>query len=138
MHNDETIIRQMCILFSLVRYSDTDKTILTYVSVIPNLKFNFTKAKKWFNIKKNNSLLKLFNAGMLEHDTEKRTHIYWMHSVLLRQSENSRKQSYMSNVLRSYMNFQKIWNAANTGERPIPSSTLSHFHGLLRICLKII
>ena len=46
MHNDETIIRQMCILFSLVRYSDTDKTILTYVSVIPNLKFNFTKAKK--------------------------------------------------------------------------------------------
>lgn len=128
----------MCILFSLVRYSDTDKTILTYVSVIPNLKFNFTKAKKWFNIKKNNSLLKLFNAGMLEHDTEKRTHIYWMHSVLLRQSENSRKQSYMSNVLRSYMNFQKIWNAANTGERPIPSSTLSHFHGLLRICLKII
>lgn len=82
MHNDETIIRQMCILFSLVRYSDTDKTILTYVSVIPNLKFNFTKAKKWFNIKKNNSLLKLFNAGMLEHDTEKRTHIYWMHSVI--------------------------------------------------------
>lgn len=82
MHNDETIIRQMCILFSLVRYSDTDKTILTYVSVIPNLKFNFTKAKKWFNIKKNNSLLKLFNAGMLEHDTEKRTNIYWMHSVI--------------------------------------------------------
>lgn len=82
MHNYETIIRQMCILFSLVRYSDTDKTILTYVSVIPNLKFNFTKAKKWFNVKKNNSLLKLFNAGMLEHDTEKRTHIYWMHSVI--------------------------------------------------------
>lgn len=82
MHNNETIIRQMCILFSLIRYSDTDKTILTYISIIPNLKFDFSKAKKWFNIKKNSNLLKLFNAGMLEHVTEKRTHIYWMHSVI--------------------------------------------------------
>lgn len=82
MQNDETIIRQMCILFSLVKYSDADKKILTYISVIPNLKFDFTKAKKWFNIKKNSSLLILFNVGMLEHITEKRTHIYWMHSVI--------------------------------------------------------
>lgn len=82
MHNNETIIKQMCILFSLIRYSDTDKTILTYISVIPNLKFDFSKAKNWFNIKKNSSLLKLFNTGILEHVTEKRTHIYWMHSVI--------------------------------------------------------
>jgi len=82
MHNDETIIRQMCILFSLVKYSDEDKKILTYISVIPNLKFDFTKAKKWFNIQKNSSLLALFNVGMLEHVTEKRTHIYWIHSVI--------------------------------------------------------
>jgi len=82
MHNDETIIKQMCILFSLVKYSDEDKKILTYISVIPNLKFDFTKAKKWFNIRKNSRLLSLFNVGMLEHITEKRTHIYWMHSVI--------------------------------------------------------
>lgn len=82
MHNDETIIRQMCILFSLVKYSDEDKKILTYISVIPNLKFDFTKAKKWFNIRKNSRLLSLFNVGMLEHVTEKRTHIYWIHSVI--------------------------------------------------------
>ncbi|MCM1530488.1 MAG: NB-ARC domain-containing protein [Alistipes sp.] len=82
MQNDETIIRQMCILFSLVKYSDEDKKILTYISVIPNLKFDFTKAKKWFNIRKNSSLLSLFNVGMLEYIMEKRTHIYWMHSVI--------------------------------------------------------
>ncbi len=82
MHNDETIIKQMCILFSLVKYSNEDKKILTYISVIPNLKFDFTKAKKWFDIRKNSRLLALFNVGMLEHVTEKRTHIYWMHSVI--------------------------------------------------------
>lgn len=92
MQNDETIIRQMCILFSLVKYSDADKKILTYISVIPNLKFDFTKAKKWFNIKKNSSLLILFNVGMLEHITEKRTHIYWMHSVVAAAVRDSRKQ----------------------------------------------
>lgn len=138
MHNDETIIRQMCILFSLVRYSDTDKTILTYVSVIPNLKFNFTKAKKWFNIKKNNSLLKLFNAGMLEHDTEKRTHIYWMHSVIAAAVREQQKTILYEQCAPFIHELSEDLDAANTGERPIPSSTLSHFHGLLRICLKII
>ncbi len=82
MQNDETIIKQMCILFSLVKYSETDKTILTYISVIPNLQFDFSKAKRWFKINKNSSLMKLYNMGMLEHITNERTHIYWMHSVI--------------------------------------------------------
>lgn len=82
LHNDETIIRQMCILFSIVRYSNDDKILLTYISVIPNLQFNFSEAKKWFKTKKNSRLLKLFNMGMLEHVTKNRIHIYWMHSVI--------------------------------------------------------
>ena len=82
MQNDETIIQQMCILFSLVKYSEEDKTILTYISVIPNLQFDFPKAKRWFKIKKNSSLLKLFQVGMLEHVTKNKSHIYWMHSVI--------------------------------------------------------
>ena len=43
------------ILFSLVKYSDADKTILTYVSIIPNLRFEFKQAKQWFRIQKNSS-----------------------------------------------------------------------------------
>lgn len=82
MQNDETIIRQMCILFSLVKYNETDKTLLTYISVIPNLQFDFSKAKNWFKIKKNSNLMKLFNMGMLEHTTKDRKHFYWMHSVI--------------------------------------------------------
>lgn len=82
MQNDETIIHQMCILFSLVNYQEGDKQILTYISVIPNLQFDFSKAKKWFRIKRNSSLMKLFHMGMLEHVTKNRAHIYWMHSVI--------------------------------------------------------
>ena len=80
--NDETIIRQMCILFSIVKYSEHDKILLTFISVIPNLRFDFTKAKKWFKVKKNSSLMKLYNTGILEHITDSRTHIYWIHSVI--------------------------------------------------------
>lgn len=82
MQNDKTIIHQMCILFSLVSYSDIDKTILTFISIIPNLQFDFPKAKRWFGIKRNSSLIKLFKMGMLEHVTNNRKHIYWMHSVI--------------------------------------------------------
>lgn len=82
MQDDNTIIHQMCILFSLINYSATDRKILTYISIIPNLQFDFPKAKKWFNIKKNSSLIKLYNLGMLEHITKSKTHFYWMHSVI--------------------------------------------------------
>lgn len=60
MRGDNTIIHQMYILFSLVKYSDEDKKILTYISVILNLQLDFSNAKKWFEIKKNSSLMKLF------------------------------------------------------------------------------
>lgn len=93
MQNDETIIRQMCILFSLVTYSDIDKVILTYISIIPNLQFDFAKAKRWFGIKRNSNLMKLYKIGMLEHVTNNKKHIYWMHSVIaaaVREQQKSR------------------------------------------------
>lgn len=82
LHNDATIIRQMCILFTLVDYSEEDKKLLTYASIIPGLPFDHSIAKKWFNEKKNSRLQKLFNMGMLEHVVKGRKHIYWMHSVI--------------------------------------------------------
>ena len=82
LQNDDTIIQQMCILFSLAKYSDADKTILTYISIIPNLRFEFKQAKQWFKIQKNSRLLKLYRMGMLEHVTNNKKHIYWMHSVI--------------------------------------------------------
>lgn len=82
LQNDNTIIQQMCILFSLVEFSEADKAILTYISIIPNLRFEFKQAKQWFKILKNSSLMKLYKMGMLEHVTNNRKHIYWMHSVI--------------------------------------------------------
>ncbi len=82
MQNDETIIRQMCILFSLVRYNEADKSLLTNIALIPNLQFDFPKAKKWFRVQKNSALMKLYSMGMLEHAVRQRRHLYWMHSVI--------------------------------------------------------
>ncbi len=59
MQNDETIIRQMCILFSLVRYNEADKSLLTNIALIPNLQFDFPKAKKRFRVQKNSTQMKL-------------------------------------------------------------------------------
>lgn len=82
LRNDNSIITQMCILFSLIKYNEADKKILTNISIIPNIRFDFSKAKKWFGVKKNSNLMKLFKMGMLEQITSDRKHTYWMHSVI--------------------------------------------------------
>lgn len=82
MQNDEPIIEQMKILFSITSYSPDDIHLLTFISLIPNLEFDFPKSKRWFAVKKNSHLLKLFEIGMLEHITKSKKHIYWMHSVI--------------------------------------------------------
>lgn len=82
LQSKDTIISQMCILFSLVNIKETDKEILTYTSVIPNIPFDFEKAKDWFGVRKNSMLKNLFDMGMLEKSKKNRKDIYWMHSVI--------------------------------------------------------
>lgn len=102
LHNDDTIIQQMCILFSLIKYSEDDKKILTNISIIPNLQFDFTKAKKWFGVKKNSNLMKLFQMGMLEQVTNNRKHIYWMHSVIASAVREQQKE-YLYDLSRTFV-----------------------------------
>lgn len=82
LQNEDTVIRQMCILFSMVNVEEVDKEILTYASVIPNLPFDFEKAKGWFGVRKNSILKHLYDMGMLEKSKKNRKDIYWMHSVI--------------------------------------------------------
>ena len=82
VNEQDTIINQMCILFSLLKYNELDKIVLTDISIIPGLQFDFCDAKRWFGIAKNSMLMKLYRMGMLEHVTDKKKHIYWMHSVI--------------------------------------------------------
>lgn len=79
---DATIISQICILFSLIEIDEKEQLLLTFISLIPNLKFDFGKAKRWFGIKKNSDLMKLFKMGLVEEVTVDKKHIYWMHSVI--------------------------------------------------------
>lgn len=82
MQNDDTIIKQMCILFSLININESDKEILTFTSVIPNLTFEFSNARKWFGVDRNSKLMRLHNMGMLERRKRGRKDVYWMHSVI--------------------------------------------------------
>lgn len=82
LQNEDTIIKQMCILFSLVNVEEKYREILTYTSVIPNLPFGFDKAKEWFGIAKNSMLKQLYKMGMLENSKKDGKDIYWMHSVI--------------------------------------------------------
>ena len=95
LHDDHTIIQQMCILFSIFGYKESDKLLLTYISVIPNLQFEFSKAKRWFKVKSNSILLRLHEIGMLEHSINNKTHIYWMHSVIAAAIREQQKKYYM-------------------------------------------
>lgn len=106
MQNDETIIRQMCILFSLVRYNEADKLLLTNIALIPNLQFDFPKAKKWFHVQKNSTIMKLYSMGMLEHTVQQRRHLYWMHSVIaaaVREQQKEKLYDMSSNFVEIMM-----------------------------------
>ena len=82
LQTDDTIIKQMCVLFSLVNIEEKYQEILTYISVIPNLPFGFNKAKEWFGITKNSMLKQLYKMGMLENSKKDRKDVYWIHSVI--------------------------------------------------------
>lgn len=115
LHDDQTIIQQMCILFSILGYKENDKSLLTYISVIPNLQFELSKAKRWFKVKSNSILLRLHEIGMLEHSINNRTHIYWMHSVIAAAvREQQKKMLYETarpfvDIVSEELNFNDQW-----------------------------
>lgn len=99
---DATIITQVCILFSLLNIGEREQALLTYISLIPNLKFDFVKAKRWFGIKKNSDLMKLFKMGLLEEVTIDKKHIYWMHSVIAASVREQQKNN-LYNLSRTFV-----------------------------------
>ena len=99
---DATNIIQVCILFSLLNIGEREQALLTYISLIPNLKFDFVKAKRWFGIKKNSDLMKLFKTGLLEEVTIDKKHIYWMHSVIAA-SVREQQKNKLYNLSRTFV-----------------------------------
>ena len=63
---DATIIIQVCILFSLLNIGEREQALLTYISLIPNLKFDFVKAKRWFGIKNDTATTEIYTLSL--HD----------------------------------------------------------------------
>lgn len=111
---DATIISQVCILFSLINIGSKEQTLLTCISLIPNLKFDFVKAKRWFGTKKNSDLMKLFKMGLLEEVTVDKKHIYWMHSVIAASVREQQKNKLYDlsrtfvDILTEELDYEKI------------------------------
>ena len=128
LNDDAPIIKQMCILFTLVNYGRNDKAILTCASVIPSLQFDFGMAKKWFGVGKNSSLLKLYGMGMLEHAVKDRKHVYWMHSVIAAAVREQQKSvlyetaSSFIHELSEELDFGDEWGKGYTKLELIPFS----------------
>lgn len=90
---EASVIHQMCILFSLVPFGNAEKELLTNISIIPTLKFDVAKAKRWFGISRNGQLHRLYQVGMLEHAMNGRKHLYWMHTVIAAALREQQKES---------------------------------------------
>lgn len=126
--DQNTIIRQMCILFSLINVSREEQEILTYTSVIPNLSFDFGKAKDWFGVKKNSILYGLYKMGMLESRKKARKNIYWMHSVIAAAVREQQKSVLYNQVrpfigkLSSELDYGDQWGQGYKKEYLIPFS----------------
>lgn len=102
LEKDKSIIEQICILFSLMNISEKEQKLLACISIIPNLEFDFGKAKKWFGIRKNSDLMKLYKMGMIEEVTVNKKHIYWMHSVIAA-SVREQKKAVIYDLSRTFV-----------------------------------
>lgn len=128
LQTEDTIIRQMCILFSMVNVEEADKEILTYTSVIPNLPFDFEKAKGWFGVRKNSILKHLFDMGMLEKSKKDRKDIYWMHSVIAAAVREQQKEILYDRIrpfigkLSSELDYGEQWGQGYKKAYLIPFS----------------
>ena len=81
LRNENSLINQLIILFSIMNYSDTFKSLLEQVSVIPAIPFHFDDISGWTSIKKKSDLEKMVCTGWLQSDFQFKT-TYIMHSVI--------------------------------------------------------
>ena len=82
---ERKIIEQLKILFNAINLSEDERQLLIKISVIPNLPFNFSKARKWFSLSNRSGLENLSSNGWLNQWTDdKLRNKYWycLHSIV--------------------------------------------------------
>ena len=82
LQKEETVITQFCKLFQLLSYTEEERKLLVYSSVLPNMPYTVDQAKRWFDCMQLSLLNKLYQVGMLESSRKNGRLVYWMHSVI--------------------------------------------------------
>ena len=82
LQKEETVITQFCKLFQLLSYTEEERKLLVYASVLPNMPYTVDQAKRWFDCMQLSLLNKLYQVGMLESSRKNGRLVYWMHSVI--------------------------------------------------------
>lgn len=81
LSNENKLVQQLKILFSLTSYGNTFKSMLEQVSVIPAIPFHYQDISRWTSIEKKSDLERMVRTGWLQSDHQFKT-TYIMHSVI--------------------------------------------------------
>lgn len=86
LHSEGTVIQQLSKVFQVYDQCLEEQTLLVQISTIPNIRFDFYQAQKWF-LQKNRTLLNhLENKGWIKketlYDNGRNHYCYYIHSVI--------------------------------------------------------
>ena len=77
------LIEQLKILFKIFGLNSEEEKLLIQISVIPNLPFTYSMAKKWFSLLHRSALLSLSEKGwLLKSMNCNAVNTYWIHSII--------------------------------------------------------
>lgn len=86
MHSEGRVIEQLAKLFHVFGFASNEEQLLIQISTIPNIRFSFNQAKKWFGLKNRTPLNHLVKRGWLKrealYDNGRNRYRYYIHSVI--------------------------------------------------------
>lgn len=86
LHSEGTVIQQLSKVFHVYGHCPEEQTLLVQISTIPNIRFLFSQARKWFLLKNRTFLNHLERQGWIKkevlYDNGRNRYRYYIHSVI--------------------------------------------------------
>lgn len=86
LHSEGTVIQQLSKVFRVYGHCPEEQVLLVQISTIPNIRFFFAQAKKWFSLKNRTPLNHLEGQGWIKrealYDNGRNRYRYYIHSVI--------------------------------------------------------
>ena len=86
VHSEGTAVQQLSKVFRVYGRCPEEQTLLVQISTIPNIRFLFSQAKRWFLLRNRTPLNRLEHLGWIKkealYDNGRNRYRYYMHSVI--------------------------------------------------------